>query len=40
MKPVSVPLRPPQISHGLAWDRKGASAVTDREEPPDGFNLI
>jgi hypothetical protein len=26
-KPVPVPLRPPQIPHGLTWDRTPASAV-------------
>jgi len=26
-KPVSVPLGPPQMSHGLGWDRTRASAA-------------
>jgi hypothetical protein len=29
-KPVTVPLGPPQISHGLSWDRTRASTVTGR----------
>jgi hypothetical protein len=29
-KPVPVPLRPPQIPHGLTWDRTRASAVGGR----------
>ena len=29
-KPVTVPLRPPQIPHGLTWDRTGTSAVRGR----------
>jgi hypothetical protein len=29
-KPIPVPLCPPQISHGVAWDRNRFSAVTDR----------
>jgi hypothetical protein len=27
-KPVPVPICPPQISHGLTWDRSRASEVT------------
>jgi hypothetical protein len=30
-KPVPVPLCPPQIPHGLTWDRTRASAVTGRQ---------
>jgi hypothetical protein len=29
-KPVSVPLGPPQMSHGLGWDRTRASAARGR----------
>jgi hypothetical protein len=29
-KPVPVPLCPPQVSHGLTWDRTQASAVRGR----------
>jgi hypothetical protein len=29
-KPVQLPLCTPQISQGLAWDRKGATVVTGR----------
>ena len=30
-KPVTVPLCPPQMSHGLAWDRTRASAVKGKQ---------
>jgi len=28
VKPVPLPLRPPKIPHGLAWDQTWVSAVT------------
>ena len=30
-EPAQVPLRPPQIQHGLAWDQMPVSAATDRQ---------
>jgi hypothetical protein len=36
-KPVLVPLCPPQISHGLAWDRTCASAVIKSKS---GYTLV
>ena len=39
-KPASVPLCPPQISHGLTWDRIQASAVRCRRLAPRARNLI
>ena len=30
-EPAPLPLRPPQIPHGMAWDQTPVSAVTDRQ---------
>jgi len=39
-KPVSVTLCPPQISHGLAWDRIQASEPVDQLPEPLNCNRI
>jgi len=37
-KSVPVSLSPPQISHGLTWDRTLASAVTGLRKPPEAWH--
>jgi hypothetical protein len=39
-KPVPVPLRPPQISHGLNWDRNKPSAVRGRRLSADIWKSV
>jgi len=39
-KPVPFPLCPPQISHGLAWDRTQASEDVDQPPEPLKISLL